>query len=182
MRAIKTELAPPALEIGTGSGHFAEALRIDFGIDSAGIIICLARDRGVKVCRAIGEQLPFPDRTFGTIYLLFTECFLVQPAAIFRECRRVLKGSGHLVTGMVPAPSPWGVSLAGKRAGHHPLYRHAVLRSKEEIEAMLAKAGFTLMETLSTLRRPPPDLRRPEQPFAGYDEKAGFVILVARAS
>jgi SAM-dependent methyltransferase len=114
IKAIKTTLEPPGLEVGIGPGRFAQLLGISYGIDPAPLPLTLARDRGARVCRAIGEHLPFVTGVFGAIYLLFSLCFLAKPEAVLRECRRTLKPGGHLIIGLIPALSPWGRMLTQK--------------------------------------------------------------------
>ncbi|MEN8142895.1 MAG: class I SAM-dependent methyltransferase [Thermodesulfobacteriota bacterium] len=177
--AIETELAEPRLEIGVGPGLFATRLGISFGIDPAFAPLVKAKDNAIQVCRAIGEQLPFAGHQFGTVFLLFTLCFLQDPARVFKECRRVLSSSGHLALGIIPGNSSWGKELADKGRKGHPLYRHARFHEKEPIETALINCGFEVRETISTLRQSPAKTRQPEEPHKGYDQQAGLLVLVA---
>ena len=182
LTAIRTELGQPRLELGVGPGHFAAALDISFGVDPALAALERAKKRSIQGCRAIGEQLPFLDQTFSAAYLLFTDCFLKQPSEVFSECRRVLKESGHLIIGMIPAASPWGRLLAEKGAEGHSMYRHARFRTVEAIQEMLLDSGFEVIETTSALLQPPEASAQlaEETPVHGFINTAGFVVLVAR--
>lgn len=182
IKAIKTIFEPPGLEIGIGPGRFAQLLGIRFGIDPAQLPLTLARDRGARVSRAIGEQLPFGTGVFGAIYLLFSLCFLARPEAVLCECRRTLKHGGHLIIGLIPALSPWGRMLTQKGENGHPFYRRARLRTIAETLELLRRNNFTLIESRSALFSPPQASPQVSDHRPGHDEMAGFAVLVARPS
>ena len=52
------------LEIGVGTGRFAQALRISVGIDPSENMLQIARKRGIKTFVGKGENLPFDDNEF----------------------------------------------------------------------------------------------------------------------
>lgn len=177
---LGADLPRPRLELGMGPGRFAAALKIPLGIDPALAPLRLASGRGIQGVRAIGEQLPLLDRSLGTLYLLFTLCFLERPPVVLAEARRVLRSDGRLVLGIVPASSPWGRMLAAKARAGHPYYRHARFHELGEIMAMLSAAGFTLVDSRSTLLQPPEAFKAMEAPRPGLDSTAGFCVLVAK--
>ncbi len=51
----------PYLEVGVGSGRFAQALEIEHGVELAPALAHMATARVVKVTEATGEELPFPE-------------------------------------------------------------------------------------------------------------------------
>jgi len=179
LRAITTELPRPRLEIGVGPGRFAVALGVDCGIDPAAAPLQLAGSRGIPGIKAIGEHLPLRPAAMGTIFLLFTFCFLADPAVVLRECSRVLKPGGRLVLGIIPQGSAWGMRLGKQGRAGHPYYRHARFRTIAETAALLAAHGFILLESWSTLFQEPERLVNLERPQTGTDEQAGFCVLVA---
>src|SRR4030066_1140091 len=85
----------PILEIGVGTGRFAEHLPGVIGVDPAFNALKYAQKRGVDVVQAIGEQLPFRDETFGCIMLIVTLCFVRSPIDVLREAKRVLRSEEH---------------------------------------------------------------------------------------
>lgn len=176
---VQTPLAHPRLEIGVGPGRFAEALDVGFGVDPALAPLALAARRGVCPAQALGEALPYAAGCFGTLYLLFTLCFLADPQAVLAECRRVLRPGGHLVLGFIPARGNWGRLLARKGAEGHAFYRYARFYGVDEVERYLAEAGFVIEEQWSTLWQAPDALQEMESAKAGGDDMAGFVVLVA---
>ncbi len=180
IKAIETILEPPGLEIGIGPGRFAQLLGVHFGIDPAPHPLTLAKERGARVCRAIGEQLPFGTGVFGAIYLLFSLCFLANPDAVLRECKRTLKPGGHLIIGLVPALSPWGRMLAQKGKNGNSFYHRARFSTIAATLDLLERHSFNLIESRSALFSPPQASSPASDHRPGYDEKAGFAVLVAR--
>ena len=49
------------IEIGVGTGIFAQLLNIKFGIEPSENMLRLAEQRGIKVFRAVAEKLPIED-------------------------------------------------------------------------------------------------------------------------
>lgn len=182
LRPFLSSLPRPWLEIGVGSGRFAEALGIDFGIDPARQPLLLARSRGIAVARGVGEQLPMRDGSIGAVLLVVTLCFVADPAAVLREVRRVLRPGGGLVLGMVFAESPWGRHYRQLAGAGHPYYRHAHFFSRAELVALLAEAGLVSVDTRSALRWGPAEAPSSAGVFDGDDFKAGFAAILARLS
>ena len=58
LRPLLAGTAGPRLEVGVGSGRFAAALGIDVGLDPAEAPPRLARARGVRVLRGVGQPAP----------------------------------------------------------------------------------------------------------------------------
>ena len=182
VQELQTPLAAPKLEVGVGPGRFARALHVTVGVDPALAPLRLARTRHVDVVRAIGEQLPFADRSFATVYLLFTLCFLTAPQQVIGECHRILRPRGHLVLGMVPATGAWGRALQAKKEKDHPFYRHASFYQGQQVADWLSGAGLSVVESRSSLFQGPGELRALEHSRPGLDERAGFLLLVGEKS
>jgi SAM-dependent methyltransferase len=180
LRAVKEKLPRPFVEIGVGPGRFARALRTDYGIDPAMAPLRLAGGRDIAGVRAIGEQLPFRPGCVGTVFILFTLCFLADPDMALRECARVLRRKGRLVLGLIPARSRWGREIVQKKEKGNPFYRHAELRTIGAAEKLLAESGFSCIESWSTLFQPPGSDIDEESPRRGRDENAGFCVLVMK--
>ncbi|HFQ88607.1 MAG TPA: class I SAM-dependent methyltransferase [Desulfobulbus sp.] len=178
--AIGEELPRPRLEIGAGPGRFGARLGVDVALDPAPAALQLARQRGMMAVVGIGEELPIRSRQIGTVFLLFTLCFLADPRQVFRECARVLGPGGRLVTGLVPGLSAWGELLTRKKHQGNPYYRYAEFRTIARWTEMLAECGLEVTDARSTLFQAPEKLQRHEKPRHGTDERAGFCVLVAR--
>jgi SAM-dependent methyltransferase len=170
----------PALEVGVGTGRFAQALGVDFGIDPAAGALRFAERRGIEVKQARGEALPFPDGTFGGVLMVGTLCFAEDPAALCRDAARVLRPGGHLLVGGVPADSEWGRDYVRKSEAGHPFYRSARFHRVDELEVMLRDPGFLVVAISSTLLHSQPGAPQPESPQPRIVAEAGFVCLLAR--
>ncbi len=176
LRPLLSEAPHPWLEVGVGSGRFAQALGVELGIDPAERPLRLARERGVAVVQAVGEALPFRAASFGAVLLVVTLCFVQDPLRVLREVRRVLRDHGALVLGMVFADSPWGKFYQHKAAAGNPFYRAARFLSRTETASLLTQAGFRVVSAPSTLRQPPREEGlRPEDAVQGDWPDAGFV-------
>ncbi|WP_044110838.1 class I SAM-dependent methyltransferase [Mycobacterium canetti] len=72
LRPLIEVFAQPRLEIGVGTGRFADLLGVRFGLDPSRDALMLARRRGVLVANAVGEAVPFVSRHFGAVLIAFT--------------------------------------------------------------------------------------------------------------
>jgi ubiquinone/menaquinone biosynthesis C-methylase UbiE len=169
----------PALEVGVGTGRFAQALGVECGIDPAAGALRLAERRGIQVQQARGEALPFPDASFGAVLMIATLCFAEDAPALFREAARVLRPGGHLLVGDIPADSPWGKGYQRKKEAGHPFYRSARFYTVEQVVAMMAEARFHVTGFASTLTQSPLTPPTPEIPRMGVADAAGFVVILA---
>lgn len=168
----------PGLEIGVGSGRFAQALDIEYGVDPSIALLRMARARGIRAVMAKGEDLPFPDEVFEEVLLALTLCFVREPARVLEESRRVLRPGGGLILGLILRESPWADFYARRGREGHPIYSQTTFSTRNEVEALLRSSGFEALEYRSCLFQPPGLSRYlPEEPVAGYDRSAGFVVL-----
>ena len=95
------DIKHPSLEIGVGSGRFAQPLGIPFGLEPARLSGLLARERGIEVIQGRSEQMPFPKHTFQTIILITALCFLDTPIETIREVGRILTPEGKLMVAFI---------------------------------------------------------------------------------
>jgi len=175
------DLKRPALEIGVGTGRFAEALKIEYGVDISQKALEFAKRRGVLVVRGSGEELPFPNESFGTVFIIVTLCFVERPQRVLEEASRVLVKGGSLVLGLILRESPWARFYMKKAEAGNVFYKNATFFSFDEVRTMLAKSGLTIANVCSTLFQEPSEgPLRFEAPRRGYYEEAGFVAIEAK--
>ena len=182
VQAFKTllpSLPRPWLEIGVGSGRFAQALGIETGIDPSIELLQMARRRGIKAFQGRGEQELYDRGTLGTVFLIVTLCFLDSPPDVLKEVNRILAPDGKLVLGLVLKESPWGRFYQQKKEEGHRFYKFATFYSHDEVVELLVRAGFVIERTFSTLFQKPGDVRNMEIPREGYFTDAGFTIITA---
>ncbi len=178
--SLTTPLAPPKLEVGVGPGRFAAALGVAFGIDPALAALKLAKQRGISSCGGLGEELPVAANCIGTVFLLFTLCFLANPQKTLQECSRILQPGGHLVIGLVPALSPWGQYLTAKKKAGTPYYKEATFHTPATVEHWLSQCKLTVTELRSTLQQAPGTAITAENSQPGIHPQAGFVVMVGK--
>ncbi len=177
-REILPSLPKPWLEIGVGSGRFAEALEIESGIDPSIKLLEMARGRGIRVHEGKGEHTSFDDESFGTVFLIVTICFVDAPLDVLKEASRILMPSGKVVLGLVLKESPWGKFYEEKKQEGHRFYKHATFHRYDAVVKLVEQAGFTVEKVVSTLFQKPGEVERTESPQNGYSPDAGFTILV----
>jgi ubiquinone/menaquinone biosynthesis C-methylase UbiE len=143
-----------ALEIGTGTGHFAGWLRAMHwqvvGLDrSAPMLAEAARRDGVALVLGDASALPFAAGRFDVALLITTLEFLPSPACALREAARVARRG--IVLGVLNRWNP----LAGQRKrSERPLWRAAHFYSPPELANLLRRAlgaqadGITWRTTL----------------------------------
>jgi len=172
-------LPKPWLEIGVGSGRFAQALGIETGIDPSIKLVEMARRRGVTAFLGRGDQELFEVESFGTVFLVVTLCFLDSPMDVLKETSRILMPGGRIVLGLVLKESPWGQFYQAQKARGHRFYRYATFYTYDEVLALLEQANFSTEKVVSMLFQKPGKVQRVEKPKEGYFPNAGFTIIVA---
>jgi ubiquinone/menaquinone biosynthesis C-methylase UbiE len=180
VRAVLPECPKPWLEVGVGTGRFAQALGIRLGIDPSVGLLELARRRGVEALYGEGEELVFRPGSFGTVFLLTTWEFLREPARVLTECRRVLRPEGRLVNGYLDRGGKWGRSYIEKAEAGHPLFSQAHFDAHETVRRQTEAAGFRITLVVSTLFSGPDEPQVVEAPAAGFVPGASFVVIAAR--
>jgi ubiquinone/menaquinone biosynthesis C-methylase UbiE len=180
LRPLLAELPKPWLEVGVGTGRFAQALGIPLGIDPSPALLAKARQRGIDALYGEGEELVFRAASFGAIFLLTTWEFLTDPPKVLRECRRVLASGGRLVNAYLDRDGKWGKSYVEKSKVGHPLFSHAHFDAYEDVRHLTEQAGFDIVKTVSALFQGPGETVTLEEPRPGFVRGASFVVLVAR--
>jgi SAM-dependent methyltransferase len=179
-RSLLPSLPRPWLEIGVGSGRFAQALGIETGVDPSIKLVEMARKRGINAFLGWGEQGLFDEESFGTVFLIVTLCFLDSPLEVLKEASRILMPGGKIVLGLVLKESPWGQFYQQKKAKGHRFYKFATFYRCDEVVRLLTRAGFLTEKIVSTLFQRPGEVHRMEDPREGCFPDAGFTIIVAR--
>lgn len=180
LRPLLAELPRPWLEVGVGTGRFAQGLGIPLGVDPSPALLEKARQRGIDVLYGEGEELVFRAGSFGTVFLLTTWEFLSDPLKVLRECRRVLKPDGRLVNAYLDRDGKWARHYVEKAKSGHPLFGHARFDGYEDVKSLTEQAGFEIVKTSSTLFQGPGEVVALEEARPGFVRGASFVVLVAR--
>jgi len=179
LKVLKSlKLKGRGLDIGVGTGILSSKINIEVGIDPSVKMIKIAKKR-MEVIRAIGEKLPFKSSTFHYVLMIATLCFLENPIQTLKEAWRVLKENGLIVTCIIPKNSKWGMEYEKKKHEGHKIYRHANFRSIKEVNELLRKAGFSIIEYKSTLSYGPHEKAKIENPSEDIRDK-GFICIKAK--
>jgi len=179
LKQVLPLLPKPWIEIGIGTGRFAQALGIDIGLDPSSGLLKIARNRGARVLLGRGEEAPFKDGSFGAIFFIVTLCFVDSPERILSEAARLLKSQGKVVLGLVLKESPWGQLYQREKETGHRFYRHATFYSYAEVEMLLMQTGFSIEKVASTLFQYPGKVNHIELPRQGFSADAGFAVILA---
>jgi ubiquinone/menaquinone biosynthesis C-methylase UbiE len=120
LRVVRELLPDPGLglEIGVGTGRFANPLGIAIGTDPSLRMLEHARRRGIAAVCAVAEALPFRHDVFDHALIVTTICFVDDARAMLSEACRVLKPEGALVLGFIDRTSRLGrhYELTARRA------------------------------------------------------------------
>ena len=165
------------IEIGVGTARFAGSLAIPIGVDISLNMLLLARERGVKVIMARGEDLPFHDASFDYALMVTLLCFTERPTIIVREAIRILKKEGRLIIGIIDRESFLGMKYrAGNRKSRS--YRRAAFLSPDELVSILLKEGVSIADCRQCIFQEPDSMTEVEAPDTGYG-KGAFVAITA---
>jgi SAM-dependent methyltransferase len=180
LKEMMPNMSGTIIEIGVGSGRFAQFLEIPYGLDPALQPLRIAKRRGIRSVAADAVLMPFRDGEISCCLLMVTLCFVADPLKVLKEVFRILKPGGSILLGMVLRESPWGADYLAKAERGHPFYTLATFLSYNDILALLLKSGFQFPEVVSTLFQPPrmPSYR-PEIYRKGYFPEAGFTVFLA---
>jgi ubiquinone/menaquinone biosynthesis C-methylase UbiE len=171
-------LKRPFLEIGVGTGRFAVALKVEYGVDKSIGVLKFAKERGIKVIRGEGENTPFVDGSFGAVFLIVTLCFVDDPIKVLKEASRVLKDDGSVILSLILKESPWASFYEKKGEEGNVFYKIAKFYTVSELKSMLKNVGLQISGVRSTIFQPPT-----EEPLhfelsrEGYYKEAGFVAI-----
>ena len=142
------------LEIGVGTGIFAEALGISKGVEPSEEMAIKAEGRGIQVYREKGEALTFENDSFDLLAMITVDCFLDNLQKTLNEAHRILIPGGSLVLGFIDKTAPLG-EIYEEKKGHNEFYRHANFHTGDEIIYAMEKAGFGITkkgQTIFTLK------------------------------
>jgi SAM-dependent methyltransferase len=180
LRPLLAGLPRPWLEVGVGTGRFAQALGIPLGIDPSPALLAMARQRGIEALYGEGEELAFRAGSLGAVFLLTTWEFLSDPPKVLGQCRLALRTDGRLVNAYLDRDGKWGRSYVEKAKTGHPLFSRARFDSYQSVKRLTEQAGFEVTETISTLFQGPGKALVMEEPRSGFVRGASFVVVVAR--
>jgi ubiquinone/menaquinone biosynthesis C-methylase UbiE len=173
-----------SLEIGVGSGRFAQDLKITYGIDTSIELLKLAKKKGVLGILGKAENLPFKNSSFDLVLIVVSICFFENPELALKQVWRILKEDGNLVIGLILSESLWAKFYKEKAKKGHPIYSNAHFYSYSELNSMLIKNNFKIEKIYSTLFENPQDQKPIENRAIkeGFYKEGGFFCIIAKKS
>ena len=169
-------LQKSGIEIGVGTGRFAEYFEIKYGVEPSENMAIIAEQRGIKVVRAVAEELPIESESFDFALLVTTVCFLNDIPKAFSEIRRILKPQGEIILAIIDRNSELGEKYEMGKV-ENKFYKDAHFHSTEDITHLLSQADFGKFEYWQTLFKEKSD--QIEQPKKGFGE-GSFVVIKAQ--
>ncbi len=163
------------IEIGAGTGRFAQPLNIKCGVEPSAEMAQIAKQRGVKIISAFAEALPIDDQSYDFATMVTTVCFLENIPKAFSEVYRILKPKGEFIIGLIDRNSALGRKYEQQK-GENKFYKDAHFHSTEEITELLKQSGFKSFAYWQTLEEA--DKNKVESPKTGYGV-GSFVIIKA---
>lgn len=146
------KVLPPAdsraVEVGVGSGRFAEPLGIGLGIDPSRALGRMARQRGIEIVRGSAEALPFKDQSCSSVLMVTVICFLATPKKAFQETQRVLFPQGILTVGFLEREGRIARRYL-EEPGKHRFLSQARFSSRDEVLGYLRDTGFRILHVES---------------------------------
>ena len=179
LEAIKRVLPKKGkgLEVGVGTGKFAQALGIKFGIDPSIEMLKIAKKRGINVRLGDGESLPFKNDTFDYIAIIITICFVKHPQRVIEESYRVLKNNGRIIVGIIDKDSFLGKFYQKKES---VFYGKAKFFSVAELTNLIKNIGFNKFSYSQTIFELSDKVSSIEKPQNGFGNGSFVVISAAK--
>jgi len=180
LRAVKAMLPPGGhgVEIGVGTGRFAEPLGIEIGVEPSRRMREIAQKRGIKVLDGVAEKLPFDDSQFDFVLMVTTVCFVDDINKALLEAHRVLSNGGMIIIGFVDRNSMVG-QIYLDRQSDNVFYKDATFFSVDELVEVIDQSGFvnltfnqTIFKTLSKTTR--------DEPIKPGHGEGSFVVIRGR--
>lgn len=141
------------LDIGFGDGalmwRFAELGWDVEGLDVDSVCVEAARSRGLNAKQGDLAGQGYPDDSFDCITMRHVQEHIPEMVRLFRECRRVLKPGGMLVS-IMPNSASWEHRRFGGRWVALEPPRHLFLFGPKSLELVCRLAGIEVVKLFSS--------------------------------
>ncbi len=164
------------IEVGLGTGRFAEPLGIKEGIEPAMEMAKIAMNRDIEIMKGVAEHLPYSALQFDFV-LFVTICHLDNAKEAFAEAHRVLKNGGSIIVGFLDKDQSVAMQYEDKR-GRSTFFKQAIFYGVDRIEDLLKEAGFSNFEYNQSLFGKLGQIKEVQAPKQGYGE-GSFVVVKA---
>jgi ubiquinone/menaquinone biosynthesis C-methylase UbiE len=150
LKMLKPEPGEVILDAGCGTGIFTadilEAGARVVGLELALAMLCRALTKfpGRTFKSVIGDirDLPFADASFHKTISVTAIEFVQDARLAVEELFRVTKPKGYIVVATLNSLSPWAQQRTAAVQKNHPLFKHAIFRSPDEIKDLSPVEGI----------------------------------------
>lgn len=164
------------IEVGIGTGRFAQPLGIKEGIEPSEEMAKKAVSRKIEVLKGVAEYLPYRDLQFDFV-LFVTICHLDNVKLAIEEAHRVLKHHGSIIIGFLDKDQAVAKEYKERR-DRSTFFSKARFYSVKRIEQIIEESGFKNLEFNQTLFGDLESIKDIHLPKSGYGE-GSFVVLKA---
>jgi|AntAceMinimDraft_16_1070373.scaffolds.fasta_scaffold30682_2 ubiquinone/menaquinone biosynthesis C-methylase UbiE len=166
------------VEIGVGTGIFAEPLGLKQGIEPSKAMRGKAKKKNINVIDAVAENLPYSDKSKDFALMITTICFVDDIYKSFNEANRILKNNGYLIIGFVDKNSTIG-KFYFKNKGKSIFYKDATFFVTEDLYEILKNTGFKIENTYQTVFGKLNEINDVQEPLIGHGQ-GSFVVIKAK--
>ncbi len=174
VRSLLTDFEK-GLEIGVGTGRFAERLGIRIGLEPSITMAETARSRGIRVVEGTAEAIPFENNSFDFVLMINVICFISDLEKALAESLRVLEPGGFLILGFIDGKNPSGQAYQDVRF-KGLMCREPWFYSVREISYLLTKTGFENLDYAQTIFMDFHKMTEPDRVKKGFGEGAVIAI------
>lgn len=164
------------IEVGLGTGRFAQPLGIKEGVEPSEAMAEKAIKRGIEIIDGIAEKLPYGDMQFDFV-LFVTICHLDNIKYALAEAYRVLKPKGSIVIGFLDKDQSVAKQYLEKRH-RSTFYANASFYTVDRVKSLLKESKFKELEFNQTLFDDLDKINKTQMPKQGFGE-GSFVVVKA---
>ena len=164
------------IEVGLGTGRFAQPLGIKEGVEPSEAMAEKAIKRGIEIIDGIAEKLPYGDMQFDFV-LFVTICHLDNMKYALAEAHRVLKPKGSILIGFLDKEQSVAKQYLEKRH-RSTFFANANFYTVDRIKSLLKESRFKDLEFNQTLFGNLDDIKEIQMPKQGFGE-GSFVVVKA---
>lgn len=164
------------IEVGVGTGRFAQPLGIKEGIEPSEEMAKKAMSRNVEILKGVAENLPYGDLQFDFV-LFVTVCHLENIKLAIEQAHRVLKHKGSIIIGFLDKDQSIAKEYTERRQ-YSTFFKKANFYTVNYIKQIVEEIGFKNLEFNQTLFGDLNTIKVVQLPKPGYGE-GSFVVVKA---
>ncbi len=172
------------LEIGAGTGVFAEALsnlrRSVVCLDLSREMLARAADRGLPCIIGSADTMPLRGGSLSFAYMVTVIEFLGDPVASLKEASRITGRDAPIVALFINRESDWGELYTAMAEKGDPIFSHAHLYTLDEVEEITRRTGLKRNGALGTLTESPTSSEAGDETIAPGRETGVIAVKLTK--